>query len=72
MSALMPALSDQPGTSSDAAADRTRLFAAVRDLLGGTGAHRGTALVVEDLHWADTGTLDLLTFLVRGLPDGRR
>ena len=38
MSALMPALSDQPGTSSDAAADRTRLFAAVRDLLGGTGS----------------------------------
>ena len=33
---------------------------------------RRTALVVEDLHWADSGTLDLLTFLVRGHPPGNR
>ncbi len=34
------------------------------------GAERRTALVVEDLHWADPGTLDLLTFLVRSLSPG--
>ncbi len=41
------------------------------DLLGALGTDRRTALVVEDLHWADSGTFDLLTFLVRGhLPTG--
>jgi DNA-binding CsgD family transcriptional regulator len=71
ISALIPALSDQAQlTSSDVTADRSRLFIAVRDLLAALGADRRTALVVEDLHWADPGTLDLLTFLVRGLPPG--
>ncbi len=56
--------------SSDVTADRSRLFTAVRDLLAALGAARRTALVVEDLHWADPGTLDLLTFLVRSLPPG--
>jgi DNA-binding CsgD family transcriptional regulator/tetratricopeptide (TPR) repeat protein len=50
---------------------RERLFAAVAELLdavaGKTGA--GVGLVVEDVHWADGETLDLLTFLSR---PGRR
>ena len=70
LSALIPALSDGPPAIGGAATDRTRLFAAVRELLGALGAKRRTVLVVEDLHWADPGTLDLLTFLIRGLPAG--
>ena len=72
MAALIPALSDEMRGSPDSSADRTRLFAAVRDLLAALGTERRTALVVEDLHWADPGTLDLLTFLVSGgrLPAG--
>jgi DNA-binding CsgD family transcriptional regulator len=70
VAALIPALIQGTGTASDAALDRTRLFAAVRDLLAALGAERRTALVVEDLHWADPGTLDLLTFLVRAVPAG--
>ena len=66
MAALIPALSDEPPVAR-LPRDRTRLFAAVRDLLGALGAERRTALVVEDLHWADPGTLDLLTFLVRAV-----
>jgi DNA-binding CsgD family transcriptional regulator len=68
--ALIPAMSDPAHLPPNATVDRTRLFAAVRDLLAALGAARRTALVVEDLHWADPGTLDLLTFLVRNLPAG--
>jgi DNA-binding CsgD family transcriptional regulator len=71
MAALIPALSDEPRGTADLSADRTRLFAAVKDLLRALGTDRRTSLVVEDLHWADSGTLDLLTFLVRGrMSDG--
>jgi DNA-binding CsgD family transcriptional regulator len=46
---------------------RGRLFLAVAELLdaaaGSSGA--GAALVVEDVHWADSASLDFLTFLTR-------
>jgi len=50
---------------------RERLFSAVAELLGGAarGAGPGVGLVIEDVHWADSATLDLLTFLTRA---GRR
>lgn len=70
LGALIPALSDGHSQSPEAAPDRTRLFTAVRDLLEAAGAERRTALAVEDLHWADPGTLDLMMFLVRRLPPG--
>jgi len=40
-----------------------RLFSAVADLLGAVAGDSGTGLVVEDVHWADSATLDFLTFL---------
>ena len=43
--------------------DRARLFDAVIDELDGSGAP--TILVIEDVHWADAGTLDLVRFLAR-------
>lgn len=50
---------------------RERLFAAVADLLAAVAgrAASGVGLVVEDVHWADSATLDCLTFLSRA---GRR
>jgi DNA-binding CsgD family transcriptional regulator len=45
---------------------RERRFAAVRELLTVAGSETSIALVVEDLHWADRTTLDLLTYLVDG------
>jgi DNA-binding CsgD family transcriptional regulator len=42
----------------------------VRDLLTALGTERRTVLVVEDLHWSDLATRDLLTFLVRAVPPG--
>ncbi len=50
-------------------ADRDRILAAVRSELDWTG--RPTVLVIEDLHWADDATLDVLRYLIRrmaGLP----
>jgi DNA-binding CsgD family transcriptional regulator/tetratricopeptide (TPR) repeat protein len=50
---------------------RERLFAAVAELLAAVAVRfaAGVGLVVEDVHWADSETLDLLTFLAR---PGRR
>ena len=45
--------------------DRNQLFAAHLD--GMAAASAPTAVVVEDLHWADEATLDWLTFLARRL-----
>ncbi|GLZ45037.1 LuxR family transcriptional regulator [Actinomycetospora sp. NBRC 106375] len=40
------------------------VYGAVRD---GLAARRGTTLLLEDLHWADDATLDLLRYLARRL-----
>ncbi len=42
---------------------RERLFSAVARLLGALAGQARVGLVVEDVHWADTATLDCLTFL---------
>ncbi|HOT92131.1 MAG TPA: AAA family ATPase [Anaerolineae bacterium] len=58
--------------SEDAApAERTALFAAVAAYLRGLRAQRraGLVLFLDDLHWADTDTLDLLHYLARHLGD---
>jgi DNA-binding CsgD family transcriptional regulator len=55
----------QPAGSDDAGATRARLFEQMLILLEQL-ADRGTlALIVEDAHWADRSTRDLLEFLVR-------
>ncbi|HVV57838.1 MAG TPA: AAA family ATPase, partial [Gaiellaceae bacterium] len=48
-----------------------RLFELVLGVLGRLAAERPVALVVEDLHWGDRDTRDLLAFLVRALRDVR-
>ncbi|MEO1059987.1 MAG: AAA family ATPase [Actinomycetota bacterium] len=48
-----------------------RLFDAIRTFLTSLAARQRVCLVVEDLHWADASTRDLVTFLVqRGVGDG--
>jgi ATP/maltotriose-dependent transcriptional regulator MalT len=46
-----------------AATDRQRLFSAVVELLTDVSDHFGLVLVIEDIHWADDLTLDMLTYL---------
>ncbi|WP_344281199.1 ATP-binding protein, partial [Actinomadura napierensis] len=49
---------------------RARLFELVLTLLERLAAAGPVVLVVEDAHWADASTRDLLTFLVRNLSGG--
>jgi DNA-binding CsgD family transcriptional regulator len=51
---------------------RERLFSAVAELLAVVARSAGCriGLVVEDVHWADGATLDLLTFLTRSADRG--
>ena len=46
--------------------DREDVFDALRDELATAG---GTVLIVEDVHWADEATLDVLRFLARRIDD---
>ena len=63
----------RPPTSAlgDPGLERTRLFEAVCRLLERTVARQPVALLVDDVQWADRGSLALLHHLVRGLT-GRR
>ncbi|MFI2031272.1 helix-turn-helix transcriptional regulator [Streptomyces buecherae] len=62
---LADALPPTPETLHDHQARRHRLFRAVRALLASLGQ---VVVVVEDLHWADDGTRDLVGFLVEDPP----
>jgi DNA-binding CsgD family transcriptional regulator/tetratricopeptide (TPR) repeat protein len=54
-----------PQLSPDLA--RGRVYAAYLDLLRARSDEAPLALVVEDVHWADRATRDLLSYLIRGL-----
>jgi predicted ATPase len=49
--------------------ERTRLFESVCRLLERASAREPVALLLDDVHWADRGSLALLHYLVRGLDD---
>jgi predicted ATPase/DNA-binding CsgD family transcriptional regulator len=64
---LLPALGTLDRTGSPERAAQARLFELLLGLLGRLGERAALALVVEDLHWADRSTRDLLAFLARNL-----
>ena len=65
MSRLVPELAESEATAPEADGwARQRLFAAVETTLTGLTTERRLGLLVEDLHWADTTTLDLIEHLV--------
>ncbi|MFI6908347.1 ATP-binding protein [Nonomuraea sp. NPDC050394] len=65
----LPELADRlpaaPGPLHDPAAERHRLFRAIRELLDALGR---AVLVIEDVHWADDGTRQLLRFVMTDPP----
>ena len=50
---------------------RLRLFEAILALLGLAAEERGLLLIVEDLHWADASTRELLDYITRRLRNRR-
>jgi DNA-binding CsgD family transcriptional regulator/tetratricopeptide (TPR) repeat protein len=64
---LLPGIGGEPVPGeADGEWSRQRLFSAVAELLAAVaGRASGVGLVVEDVHWADSATLDLLTFVAR-------
>jgi predicted ATPase len=64
---LLPALGAADHIAPPDQAAQARLFELMLGLLGRLGEQAPLALVVEDLHWADRSTRDLLAFLVRNL-----
>jgi DNA-binding CsgD family transcriptional regulator len=65
--ALAPLL---PGTASPLAVDRVQLLSAFLDLLERLASTRLVVWVVEDLHWADSATRDLVRLAARTLRSG--
>ena len=68
--ALRP-LGGLPQVDGEAAGSQLRLFEDTLGLLGEWAAAAPVLLVLEDLHWADTSTLDLVVFLAHNLDDRR-
>jgi DNA-binding CsgD family transcriptional regulator/tetratricopeptide (TPR) repeat protein len=61
---LLPALAGGGGHPDG---DRTALFSATVALFEQLAGQRPVVLVVEDAHWADRSTLDLLSYLVQSM-----
>lgn len=64
---------DAPPTSptSPTSTTQSTLYLQVLGLIERVAADAVTVLALEDLHWADRSTRDLLRFLVRNLTEGR-
>jgi DNA-binding CsgD family transcriptional regulator/tetratricopeptide (TPR) repeat protein len=60
-----------PQTDAQAAGSQLRVFQETLALLAGRASIAPVLLVLEDLHWADTSTLDLVVFLAHNLRDRR-
>ena len=70
---LFPRLAggDLPADAGDPAHARLRLCEGLAELLQVPAERRGLLLVLEDLHWADASTREVIDFLVRRLRTGR-
>lgn len=65
---LVPDLSvpgeDAPGVAVNSEWDKHRLFEAIRRILATLAELRRFALLIEDVHWADVSTLEVLEYLL--------
>jgi predicted ATPase len=64
---LLPALGEPDHTAQTEQVAQARLLELLLGLLGRLSEQTPLVLVVEDLHWADRSTRDLLAFLARNL-----
>lgn len=62
---------DEPALADDRSGlARYRLYRAVRHLVGTLAGPTGLLLVLDDVHWADDGTIEFLDHVVRHPPAG--
>ncbi|WP_043266240.1 helix-turn-helix transcriptional regulator [Streptomyces sp. CT34] len=66
---ILPELGEAAGETRDEEIGRARLFELTARLLERLAAHRTLVIVIEDLHWADRSTRELLAYLLRALHD---
>ena len=71
LSRLLPGSPIAATPERNGSESQLHLFEAVRTALGRLSATAPVVLVLEDLHWADASTLDLLTFLAHAIQDSR-
>lgn len=58
-------------SATTAPASRTHLFQSLLELIAGVAEAATTVVVIEDVHWADRSTRDLLSFLIPNLQTSR-
>lgn len=73
LAAVFPAVRRMLGLdgTTGAADDRVRGYAAIRSLLDVLADDRPVLLLLDDLHWSDRGSLELLAHLLRRPPRAR-
>lgn len=65
LAALLPAA---PDSLDDRAAEYHRVFRGVVEIVSSLGSSDRVVLVLEDLHWADSHTIDFISYLVAEPP----
>ncbi|WP_344401087.1 helix-turn-helix transcriptional regulator [Streptomyces longisporus] len=69
--AAVPVLRGVDGAQGTDSRDRFGLYRAVAEVLTGLGERGGLVMALDDLHWADPASLELLDHLVRHPVSGR-
>lgn len=69
LQALRPEITGPAGPLAPGPSDRTRTLEVVTEILEHASKDHPLVVVVEDLHWSDTSTRDLLGFALRALDD---
>ncbi|MGI9595836.1 MAG: helix-turn-helix transcriptional regulator [Acidimicrobiales bacterium] len=67
LASLLPELGDEHAGRASLAGDVDRLFDAISTTLVEASQRRPVVVVIEDIHWADAATRDLLASLVHSL-----
>lgn len=75
LSRLVPTLRTRLGRTDEPedsrSGDQYALFGAVSGLLAKVASNHSVVVVLDDLHWADRGTLQILRHLTMSMPDAR-
>ena len=70
LAAIFPSLDGPPVPEGALQAERYRAHRAVQELLDGLAVGRPLLLALDDLHWADQASLEVVASLLRRPPDG--